>query len=103
MLTFPDTSSRQRVTFLRRELPPPPERLVRGPRRIRDGLWSPAGYTFDDSGHEICAKTHADGHIIMWPVSRPGDALLINPDLYVVDTPEARREAFAFAWFWGQA
>ncbi len=83
------------------ELPPRPERLPRGPRRIRDGLWSPARYSFDDCGNELMAKTHADGHSIVWPVFRPDSAALVDPDGNVLDTPAAWREAHAFAIHWG--
>ena len=83
------------------ELPPRPHRLPRGPRRIRDGLWSQAGYSFDDRGHELMAKTHADGHSIVWPVLRPDTAALVDPDGNVLDTLAAWREAHAFAVHWG--
>ena len=87
--------------FFRHELPSNPERLARGPRRIRDGLWSPARYSFDDIGREIASKTHADGHSIVWPVNAVEGAALIGPDGHVVDRPEAWREAHAFAFHWG--
>ena len=83
------------------ELPPRPERIPRSPRRIRDGLWSPARYSFDDCGQEVIAKTHADGHSIVWPVLRPDSAALVDPDGQVIDTPAAWREAHAFAVHWG--
>ena len=83
------------------ELPPRPERLPRGPRRIRDGLWSEARYSFDNSGQEITAKTHADGHSIVWPSLRPDSAVLVDPAGHVVDNPSAWREAHAFAFHWG--
>lgn len=82
-------------------LAPRPERLPRGPRRIRDGLWSAARYTFDDLGREIASMTHADGHSIVWPVNAIEDAVLIGPDGRIVDTQAGRREAHAFAFHWG--
>ena len=88
-------------SFYRPELPPRPEKLPRGPRRIRDGLWSAARYSFDDLGREIMAMTHADGHSIIWPVRSTFDAALIDPDGHVLDRPDAWREAHAFAFHWG--
>ena len=96
-----DGRALQPYAFRPMELPPRPERLPRGPRRIRDGLWSPARYSFDDRGHEIMAKTHADGHSIVWPVLRPDSAALVDPNGQVIDAPSAWREAHAFAIHWG--
>ena len=96
-----DGRALQPFAFSPIELPPRPERLPRGPRRIRDGLWSRARYSFDDCGRELMAKTHADGHSIVWPVLRPDTAALVDPDGNVLDTPAAWREAHAFAAHWG--
>ena len=88
-------------TIFLHELPPRPEKLPRGPRHIRDGLWSRPSYSFDDRGQEIMAMTHADGHTVIWPVISTADAALIDPDGYVVDRPDAWREAHAVAFHWG--
>lgn len=79
-----------------------PERLPRGPRRIRDGLWSPAHHAVDDDANTLTSMTHADGHSIVWPSRSPRHAALVDPDGYVIDSPAASREAFAFAFHWGQ-
>ena len=84
------------------ELPPRPERLPRGPRRIRDGLWSAPHHSSDETGREIVAMTHADGHSIIWPVRHPDRAALLDPDARLIDTPAAWREAHAFAFHWAQ-
>ena len=81
-------------------LPPRPERLPRGARRIRDGLWSAPRFTRDDRGREFAAMTHADGHSIVWPVRFTASAVLVDPDGRILDTPAACREAHAFAFHW---
>ncbi len=88
-------------TVFMHDLPSCPEKLPRGPRRARDGLWTPPASSLDDRGQEITAMTHADGHAVIWPATSTADAALIDPDGYVVDRPDAWREAHAVAFHWG--